>query len=104
MSGRSDGFTDEQARAWCRCDTADGPNEECPLHGRFGVEWQCFDDYDGEPIGVEYLSEEMRDDLPGGPLAAALESAENEQRDIQRDGSKVHLRYRLVLPWTDARA
>jgi hypothetical protein len=35
---RADGYTDAQAREYCICDTnpstTDGPDEDCPLHGR----------------------------------------------------------------------
>lgn len=118
-SMRADGFTEEQARTWCRCNTGpdtSGPDQECPLHGAYVVEWATFRrevtllESAFEPMGVSYASDEYPDEPH--PVADALERAENELASIRRYDElngrpmqlEYQLRYRLIGKWTPARA
>lgn len=96
--GRADGFSETQSRQWCSCSAEEGPAEECPLHGRFIVEWGCFypDGPKGKPqiVGVSYATDEYPTD--------ALERAEYECADIQREIPGTFLRYRLIDEWRQA--
>lgn len=102
MTTRADGYTEEQIKAWCRCHTA--PDTECPLHGGLIVEWQVFTS-DGQPMGVEAVSEEFWDHVEAGPLHAALDYIEGgELLSIRRtEDPKAYLQYRLISPWHKAR-
>lgn len=108
---RADGFTEEQIKAWCLCSSGEAPNEDCPLHGRFDVEWSVFVrevtllEEQFAPMGTEYTSEQ-------DGRHEALESAEYELQSIRNyDGHyqpdkriEYRLRYRLLMPWKDANA
>lgn len=111
-------FTDEQRRAYCTCVRRrmieqDGPDEFCPLHGRFTVEWAVFR-REIQPSGVteEFQRIGVSYDTDYYPGTDALKRAEDELSSVKRDDRRYipndefeyQLRYRLLLNWQVPRA
>jgi hypothetical protein len=113
---RVDGYTEEQVKRWCACGTppaTEGPEEECPLHGRYDVEWLTFcrevslipEDF--KPMGLARGTSESDEDCQTRTKQEALLEAEYELASIRRYDERANpsleieyeLRYRLIGPW-----
>lgn len=84
--------------------TPTGPKEECPLHGRYAVEWQVAYLVEGK---LELISHEFRsDEHEDGDLAYTLWRADQELTAAQVDDpdNDYFLVCRLLLPWQRPRA